>query len=156
MANFNAVNYNLAYIADPVEKIDVVEHKGKVRRMYDSYTLGAELAIGETIAFFKLPANAKIVDARLIAPVDPDASPTGQLDVGWLDNGTDGAAADGLFDGLTEGDVGGGAVDSKLKGTSAGFNKSFSAETEIVITGLEATKASTGNKIQLELYYVIE
>jgi hypothetical protein len=155
MANFNAVNYNLAYIAEPVEKIDVVEHKGKVRRMYDSYTVPSadELAENEDIAFFKLPANAKIVDARLIAPA---TGATGQYDIGWLDNGTDAANLTGIFDGNTQGDVGFGAVDVKLLGTSAGFNKSFSAETEIVLTCGEVTADAGGDLIQLELYYVIE
>lgn len=153
MAEFKASNYTNAYDSSPVVKIGASELYGKVRRSYDSYTLGAELSINDTIRLFKLPKGARLVDARLVAPSD---GTTGQLDVGWEANGVDAADQDGIFAGASEGDTGGGAVDSKLAGTAAGWNKKFGAETEILITAAEATTASNGDTIEVEVFYIVE
>jgi len=153
MADFSSSNYTLAYDNQPSSKLDVTEQHGRVRRAYAEYTLLAELLITETISMLKLPAGARVVDSRISAPSD---GTTGQLDVGWIDNGSDGADDDGLFDGLSEADTGGGAVDSKIASTSAGYNKKFSKETEFQITALEATTASTGDTYKLEVYYIVD
>jgi len=151
MAVLNGSNYDKAYVSVPESKIEVIEHSGKVRRMYDSYTIpsASELAASDTIRFFKLPKDAKIIDARLVIPVDGSAS--GILKVGW----DDGVSDDGLF-GVAEADFGAGAIDAKLLATAAGFNKSFTEETEIFATVTELTLDSGGNKIELELLYVVE
>ena len=137
----------------PSEKLDVTEQHGRVRRAYDSYTLSGELSLNDTIDMMKLPTGARIVDARLVAPSD---GTTGQYDAGWLDAGSVSADQNGLFAGATEGDSGGGAVDSKLGGASPGYNQKFDGEAQIQLFLIEATTASSGDKIELEVWYLVD
>lgn len=153
MATFYGVNATKRDVSNPSQKIKVNEQHGRVRRAYDSYTLLAEAALSDVIKMMKLPSGAKIVDARLIAPAD---GVTGQWDVGWEASGSVAADQNGLFDGSTEGDTGGGAVDSKLGGASPGYNQEFDEEAQISLTCIEATNGSSGDKLQLEVFYVVD
>ena len=154
MATVYGQNYQAARVDEPSSKISVKELHGRVRRLYDSITLSAELLLADVIKAGVLPAGAKIIDARVIAPND---GTSGQLDFGWASNGVDAADQDGLMAGATEFDFGGGAIDSKMLGVAAGYNKEFAAvETELELTCIEASTASTGNKIQWEVYYIVD
>ena len=154
MATLYGANYQLARVDEPSSKLNVKEQHGRVSRMYDSITLSAELALNDVIKAGVLPAGAKIVDARIIAPND---GTSGQLDFGWASNGSDAADQDGIMAGATEVDFGGGAVDAKMLGTAAAFNKEFAAvETDLELTCVEASNASSGNLIQWEVYYIVD
>lgn len=153
MATLYGANYQASRVDEPASKVNVKELHGKVRRLYDSITLAAELALNDIVKAGVLPKGAKVIDARFIAPSD---GTTGQYDLGWASNGVDAADQDGLFAGATELDTGGGAVDAKMLGTAAGFNKEFGAETELEFTMVEATTASTGDLVQWEVFYVVE
>lgn len=154
MATLNADNYQLSRVDEPSSKINVKDQHGRVRRLADRITLSAELALNDIIKAGVLPAGAKIVDARFVAPTD---GTSGQYDFGWASNGTDAADQDGLFAGATELDTGAGAVDAKILGTAAGYNKEFAnAETELEILVVEATTASSGDLLQWEVYYVVD
>ena len=153
MATFYGVNATKRDVNNPSEKIKVNEQHGRVRRAYDSYTLAAEASISDEILMMKLPSGAKLVDARLIAPSD---GTTGQWDAGWDAAGSVAADQNGIFEGATEGDTGGGAVDSKLAGDRAGYNQEFDAETQLKLTCIEATTASSGDVLELEVFYVVD
>lgn len=154
MAILFGKNHTSAFQSEPKENIVASESHGRVRRMYDEFTLSGELSLNDEILMMKLPPNAQLVDARLVAPSD---GTTGQYDVGWNTNGVDAADQNGIFAGATEGDTGGGAVDSKLLGTAAGYNKKFAAaETQIKLFVIEATTASDTDVLQLEVYYLVD
>lgn len=157
MAALYGANATKRDVNVPSEKIEVSEQHGRVRRAYDSYTVTAsEITSGDTIDMMKLPAGAKIVNARIIAPVDGGGTPAGILNIGWTDNGVDGADADGLFVGASQVDFGAGAIDNKLLGTSPAYNKKFSAETLIQMVSTETSAGSSGNVIELEVFYVVD
>lgn len=154
MATFNADNFTLSRVDEPSVKINVKDQHGRVRRLSDRITLSSELALNDIIKAGVLPAGAKVIDARFVAPSD---GTTGQYDFGWASNGTDAADPDGLFAGATELDTGGGAVDAKMLGTAAGYNKEFvNAETELELLVVEATTASSGDLLEWEVYYIID
>ena len=153
MADFNSDEFQAAYVDEPSSKLDVTKQHGRKRTMSAQYTLLAEVALNETFAVGKLPAGAKLLDARFIAPSD---GTTGQYDLGWLDNGVEAVDQNGVFAGATEGDTGGGAVDSKLLGTAAGYGQKFSAETTIQAQAIEATTASIGDTLKWELTYIVD
>ena len=142
--------------AEPSQKIAVEQYNGRVRRAYDEITLSAELALNDTIDLMELPQGATIVDARMVIPVDAGGVPAGQLDLGWTDNGSDAADQDGLFAGASEADFGAGAIDAKMLGTAAGYGKKFSAATLIQGKCVEASAGSSGNKIQVEVFFVVD
>lgn len=150
MATFNAVNFQASRVNEPAGKVSVKELHGRVRRLYDSYTLGAELAVNDVIKAGVLPSGAKIVDARIVAPAD---SAAGIVNMGWASNGKDAADPDGLFVGA---DFGGAALDSKMSAVVAGYNKELQAETELELVCTEATTDSTGNVLQWEVYYIVD
>jgi len=153
MSDLYTVEYQNAYISEPSVKNEVGKDHGRVRRMYASITLAAELAVNDVIKMFKLPAHSYIVDARIIAP---DDGTSGIVNVGWEANGVDAADEDGIFIGASEVDFGAGAIDNKLLGTAPGYNKKFGAETLISAKCTEVTVASSGDTIQLELFYVLD
>lgn len=153
MAELNADNYQASRVDEPASKVNVKELHGKMRRLYDSITLSAELALNDTIVAGVLPSGAKIVNARVIIPND---GTSGQVDFGWQSNGSDAADADGLFAGATELDFGGGAIDAKMLGVAAGYNKEFAAETTLEFLVVEASTASSGNQLQWEVIYIVE
>ena len=152
MTVFNSVNYTSSRVDEPASKINVKEQHGKLRRLYDSYLLAAEITTADTIVAGVLPKGAKIVNARFVAPTD---GTTGQYELGWQANGVDAADADGLF-AAAEIDTGGGAIDSKMLGTANGWNKEMGAETTLEISVAENTTASDGDLLEWEVIYVIE
>lgn len=153
MATLYGSNYQSARVDVPSTKVDVVDLHGRVRRMYDSITLSAEVALNDVIKAGVLPAGAKVIDARFVAPSD---GTSGQYDFGWESNGTDAADQDGFFAG-SELDTGAGAVDAKMLGTAAGWNKEFAqVETTVSFTCVEATTASSGDTLEWEIYYIVD
>lgn len=154
MATFYGDNHTAARINEPSSKVHVSDQGGRVRRMADSITLASELALSDIIVAGVLPANARVVDARLIFPTADGVG--GQLEFGWASNGTDSADANGLF-AAAEGDFGSAAVDAKMLGSAAGKDKLFApVETTLQFTCAEATTASTGNLLKWEVFYIVD
>jgi hypothetical protein len=154
MADFYSTQYQATHVDVPPAKLDVGYQGARVRRTYAAYTkpTGAELAIGDIVYLMQLPTNARVIDGRVIAETD---GTTGQFNIGWLGNGTEALDADGFFTGSAV-DVGAGAVAASMLGTIAGYNKKFSAVTDVVITVAEATTAWDAKTIQVELLYVLD
>lgn len=152
MTTLYGVNNTASRQNSPSSNLKPADMHGRIRRAYDYITLSGELSIADVIEMFKLPKGATIVDARFIGPSD---GTTGQYDIGWSANGVDSAEVAGLFAGAAA-DTGGGAKDIKLAGTSVGYNKLLSAETQIKLTVLEATTASTGDTLELEVFYIVD
>lgn len=156
MATLTSVNGDnrASEVASPAVKLDAAENKGKLRRLYDSYTIDAadEFGTSGLISMMTIPSGARIVDARFIAPA---SGATGICNIGWAAGATGAEAADddGLF---VLADPGGGAVDSKMSGTVAGYNKKFSEEVLVQIDVTEVTADSGGDTWQLEIFYVVD
>ena len=154
MAIKNGVNNTTAYQTEPSDKIQAGEYNGRVRRSYDSYVFGAaeELAAADVIRFMKLPANAQLVDARIISP---DWGATGSANIGWeaSADGSEVADPDGMYAAL---DTNAAAVDAKMGGTLPGYNKKFSREVQVSLTAVAASTALAGLTIELEVLYIID
>ena len=153
MATVYGVNYTAANITKPSEKVGAFDLSGKHRSLYETYVLDGELALNDIVVIGKLPPGAKIVNARFVAPSD---GTSGQYDLGWASNGTDAADSDGIFAGA-ELDSGAGAVDAKMLGTAAGWQKKFAdVETTLQLLVIEATTASVGDTLKIFVEYVVE
>jgi hypothetical protein len=76
-----------------------------------SVTLPADHELNDTIALFKLPADAKILDCMLVASdLDSNGAPAIALDLGVIDtvqDPSDTTDVDALLDGVTVGQTGG-------------------------------------------------
>jgi hypothetical protein len=155
MANYYSNQYQDAYVDQPSEKLDVGYMGAVIRRFYAEYTkpTGAELLTTDVLYLGKLPKGARVIDGRVVGETD---GTTGQFNVGWLSNGSDAADADGFFAGATEFDVGAAAVNNRMLGVSAGYNKKFAAETDVVLVPAEATTAYDAKKLSVELHYVLD
>jgi hypothetical protein len=153
MTTYYTTEYDYAFVDDPVTKVDVSKQHGRLRVMYASITLSAELAVDDVIKIGKLPAHARVFGGKAVLP---DDGTSGIVNIGWLSNGTDAADPDGLFIGASEVDFGAGAIDVDLAGTAAGFGKKFSAETTVQAVCTEASNASSGNTFEFLLYYVVD
>jgi|GEM_PF-1519784 len=152
MATIYGVYHTDAYIDVPANAVDASLWHGGSRRLYDEYVLVGEASIADVVKLFKLPSGARVHNARFVAPSD---GTTGQWDIGWeLNEAGDAADADGFIAGASA-DTGAGAVDFKMLATRPGWNKKFGAETQVVLTCLEATTASLGDTLKLEVLYTV-
>lgn len=142
----------------PSEKIDCDKMYGKVRLLYASYTLTADLASGDVIKFFRIPKGARVVDMKISLP-DLDAS-GGTVDIGWskdLKNlGSSAGGEDADADGFAaDVDV---ATAAQLKGLTValpGNFKKFAEEVDFQITTDGDTDATSGT-IHAALLIVVE
>jgi len=156
MAERYSVNYNKTYVTSN-GVVDQGEGGGKLKFMYDSYTLPGEvLGLNDTILLQKAPAGARLVDAFISCA---SLGTTGKLSLGWEatldeDGDTLSADADGIID---EADAGGAAVTETMQGNAnlAGLGLKFGAETQIYATCTEVS-TNTTVKIRFGLVYVVD
>jgi hypothetical protein len=153
MATVYTSEYNNAYVVEPSVKNDVTKWHGRVRVIKADITFAAELGVSDVIKIAKLPKGARVLDARVVAPVD---AASGIYNIGWEANGDIIADPDGLFVGASECDFGAAALNAKLLGTSPGFGKKFEAETVISATVTEVSTDATGKVHQFVLFYVVD
>ncbi len=140
MTSLYGANYTNAYVDVPASPYPAGEHNGKVRVLYDSYTLpSAIVAANDTISIGKLPAGARVINAQIFIPASMGA--TGIFDVGYAANGVDSADPNAF---ILAADAGGQAVLGVPTLGSVGLFKKFSVETEIIITCTELTVATSG------------
>lgn len=147
-------NHTLAYQNSPPSMVPANEWYGRVRHLYDSYTVGASDEFGTSglIKMMKIPKGARLIDAQVVCPA---TGATGVFDIGWAAGATaaEAADADGIFVGI---DPGAAAVDANMAGTVAGWNKTFSEEVQVQIDCTEATAAMAGLTIKLSLLIVVD
>lgn len=150
MALQYSTQYNGAYNTEPKINLSPDKLNGRIRRIYAEFTLTAEiLASGANdLTLAKLPANAVIIEARLIAP----GGSAGTLALGWLAGDSEAADSDGIMAAI----AGNSAVDEVLEWTDAAFNKRFSEEVDIVLSSTVDSAGWSGDKVELELRYVID
>lgn len=153
MADLYTTEYNNAYVAVPSVKNDVTKWHGRVRCIKADITFAAELAVNDVIKIAKLPKGARLIDARVVAPVD---AASGIYNLGWEANGDIIADPDGIFVGASSLDFGAAAVDAKMSGAIAGFGKKFEAETVISATVTEVSTDATGKTHQFVLFYLVD
>lgn len=134
----------------PMPKLPAGDHYGKLRVLYDSYTVLAadEFGTDGLIKLFKIPKGATLVDFEVDIPA---TGSTGQFVVGWAaseEKDSDGAAvvtasANGIFTTLDPGD--GAVANQRMLTSAAGYMKRFNAEVEVQVDCTEAT-ADAGEK----------
>lgn len=146
----NGINYAKT-IAVPAEKVDPGEINGRVKVLQEKFSLSAALTINSTIACPKLPVNAKPLRAFIRSS---DMGGTGQFSLGYLANGVDSADTDAFVAACDAGDAAALTHNTGLA-AEAGILKRFSVETQVVITVLEATTATSGD-VEIVIEYVID
>ena len=127
---------------------------GKVKHVYDSYTLpGVVLASADIIELFKLPENARVLE---VIASGPSLGTTGIIDIGWAAgaDSVEAADANGFISAL---DLGGAAAIKKMTDaqSNAGYLKKF--EEPVVIQAV-CTEVSTATAVKLSfsIHYVID
>lgn len=150
MADKYSVDYNKAFIAKPFQLVEAGVNGGRLRNFVATVDVVGELATTDVIYLAKLPEGSRVMDVRVVSP---DWGSTGACNIGWLGNGVDVADADGFFAAL---DCNTAAVDAKLGGALPGFNKKFSAPTDIVLVPTAASTAMDGESIVVQITLAID
>jgi len=150
MATFYSDQYNNAFIAEPSSKLEPKELQGMVRRIYATITLAAEIDTPDIVKLAKLPANAVIIEARLVAP----GGTSGTLDLGWAAgaNGLEVADANGILAALD----GSAAIDASMGWSLPAHNKRFAEEVDIQLSATVITAGFNGDVLKLELRYIVD
>lgn len=145
------VNYTKAFISNPTQPIGQGESGGKVKCIYDSYTLPAAVIDTTDVVKMgtKLPVGARVVDATIACA---SLGTTGILKLGYAANGVDSADDDAF---IASADAGGQAVFAKPAAGAAGMFKKFTAETQLV---LGCSEISTNNDVEIKIavFYVLD
>lgn len=150
MADKFSQEYNKAFVARPHGAVEASKYNGRLRNIVATYDVVGEIAVADDIFLAKLPEGARVMDVRVVSP---DWGTTGACNVGWLGNGVDVADADGFFAAL---DCNTAAVDAKLSGAAAGWNKKFAAPTDVVLKPTAVSTAMAGEQIVVQIVYVID
>jgi hypothetical protein len=151
MASYYGSNYTNIYQNNPSEPAEVGQAFGKVKMLYDEFTLTAEIDTPDTLFMcHKLPAGALVIDAAIIAP---SLGTTGILQLGHSANGVDANDVDAF---VQTADAGGQAVIAKPAAGAAGIGKKFTVETEIKISCTEITQAGIGDTVKCYILYVLD
>lgn len=147
MATFYGLNATLRDNSVPSKKIPSTDQGGRVRVAYDEITLAGVALTTDTIKMMKLPSGARILNAVLNA----SALGAGSLNVGWENNGIDGAAAAGIFAATAV--AAASAVSMSSTYSASQFTK-FSAETQISI--VPSVNTSAAGTIKLAVTYSLD
>lgn len=138
----------------PSEQLAVQENYGRVRVLFDSYTVDTadEFGTSGLINCMKIPKGARLVDAAVVCPA---TGASGIFDIGWAAGAgsVEAADADGIFAQI---DPGAAAVDARMAGTVAGWNKTFEEEVQVQIDCTEATADMGTKTIKLMLMIVVD
>ena len=156
MATVYDVNADKILVDNPSAKAGNGEQGGRVRCIYDTYELSADLSAADVINMGGLiPAGARIIDVYL-AFDDLDTT-GGTLDVGWAASADGGEAADA--DGfLANADVATAADVFKMSDNlafGAGQFKKFTEPVQATVTVDGDTDATSGT-ISLAILYIVD
>lgn len=159
LTNKNAVNYKAALVTVPAVAIHQGEYGGKERICIDTIALDADAADGDVVKIGRLPAGAKVINARVFGP---DLGATGTLKLGnsaSVDgSATDAALADAFIKAADSSgqafDVGDGAT-AAMRGAGIGATR-FAREVDITLTFNGATSGATGLVITSIVKYIVE
>lgn len=139
---------------EPVAKVAANEDYGRLRVMYDSYTVDSadEFGTSGLINMMKIPKGAKLVYARTSMPA---SGATGIYEVGWAAGAgaVEAADPDGIF---TSQDPGDAAVDAEMPSTRPGYMKTFAEEVQVQVDFTEATADSGGDTLELLLFIAVD
>jgi hypothetical protein len=150
MADKYSVEYNKAFVKKPFEMVEANKFGGRLRNFVATVEVSGELATTDVIFLAKLPSGSRVMGMRVVSP---DWGTTGACNIGWLGNGVDAADADGFFAAL---DCNTAAVDANLGGALPGFNKKFSAPTDIVLVPTAVSTAMNGQTIVVQIVLAID
>lgn len=147
--------------ADPSVKIDASQEYGKLRVLYDSYTVDTadEFGTSGLVRLMTIPKGSRLIDAEVSMPA---AGANGMFDLGWAasaDLDEDGVAveaadADGIIASADPGDA---ALErQKMLSTRPGYMKKFGAAVEVQADFSEATADSGGDTLEVMLIISVE
>lgn len=154
MTNYFGVNNTLQYQSSPAQKAGLGEYSGRLRVLWDSYTLGSgSLTTSDTLFLMKIPGNARVMDAVVVSA---DLGGTGTMNIGWQAGatGAEAAAATGFYSAL---DLSGQAVIASLVevASASGAHKRFSEEVQVVMVP-QASFSATSGSVSLAIYYIMD
>jgi hypothetical protein len=152
MATNYGVNATLAQ-NNPVDKIDASDAGGRVRCIYDTFTLTADLAAADVIKLgSKIPAGARVVGGYLHT-ADLDGS-GGTICLGYAASadGAEGADDDAFINDL---DVTSAAYTNFHTAPLVGLGKKFAGACDLQLSTVGDTDATTG-AISVFLFYTLD
>ena len=140
--------------AVPAQLVGQGEQGGKIRAIYDTYELTADVTTGQKFEMGGLlPSGARVIDAVVFFD-DLDGGSSGTVQVGWSSTNTT-AEADDVDGFLVLVDVNTAAGSQSMQGdqpTTAGNFKQFSADVQPTLTVQGDTNTSSGTLSLLIMY----
>lgn len=143
----------------PSEKVDVNQQHGRMRVSYDEHTFDGNPSSGDVIKMGRIPKGAKVYNVILVVHAALDAAST-DMDLGWNGgvNGDETADEDGFF---TAVDSATGALVKQLlpdaaTSVPAGYGKEFADDVDIELSFDAAPDGADGDKVSVEVHYVLD
>jgi len=124
--------------AVPSSKLDVSLNYGKLRVLYDSYTVASadEFGTDGLIRLFTIPKGARLIDFETSCAT---SATTGQYHIGWAasSDGVETADADGIMATVDPGNAP--VARQKMTVDAAGYMKKFASAVEVQADFIEAS-----------------
>ena len=121
MATLNADNYQKQFVDKPSEKIEKGEVAGRKRLLLDHKILSVAQVVNDEIISIFIPASSIVTDAKI--KISKSLGATGIFELGFKDNGTDGAEDSSAF--VSAANAGGTAGLKRADNTNAETLKNF-------------------------------
>lgn len=156
MASLYGVNATKLLVNNPPELSGKGESGGRMRVIYDTYTLTADTASADVLYMGALiPKGARVMEV-MVKSADLDGS-GGTLDVGWAASadGVEAVSASGFLaniDVATAADV---FMMSENAAAPAGLHKQFTASCQPIIT-FDGDCDATSGSISIAIWYVLD
>ena len=153
MATVYGVNADKILVDVPSAKVDASDKGGRVRMMYDKYTLTAALSQNDVVVMGdKLPKGARIIEAKLKYDQLDAAGGTADLGYAASDDAVEAADPNAFVDGADVTSAG-----STSSSTEAGIGKQLAASVQPQIL-VEASGGwdQTSGDIEMFIYYSLD
>jgi hypothetical protein len=146
-------NYTKAFLTNPPAMIEQGESGGKVKCIYDVYTLpSGVIDVGDIVLFggAKLPKGAKVVDATL---KHASLGITGVVTLGYA--ASDDGAESAVPAAFVTGSAAGSAVYSKPAAGNTGIFKELLGDVQLTL-GCTTISTNTTVKIEVAVFYIVD
>lgn len=158
MATLTTVHGANATLRDqtlPSVKLASQQNYGKLRVLYDSYTVDAadEFGTDGLVNLMKVPRGARVIDMHVVMPA---SGATGIFDLGWAAGSGSGDTEAADANGFGAHDPGNAALDARMDGTEPGYQKTFTQEVQIQADWTEISADAGGDKLEVTLVIAVE
>lgn len=152
MATIYGKNYQAALVSKPASMVHAGEYNGREKVTIDTLTFSAELASGDVAKVGQLPANARVLAARVFGPA---LGGSGTATLGHGGDGVTAAKPDAFIAAIASGAAAFDVSDKDSRGSEIQGVR-FVAPTDVLLTFTGVSTSATGKAVQVKVSFIVD